>query len=127
MAIPEAIGARGGVLLRNVDAMIKDAQAVGMLVAAVDPRDECVADVVAREAAIFVEVGDEVIARREALMAAVDAALEAGLLSDAETRLCDLLLGPLLDGFHKSLSEDSPALVKPFQVNLKAEADLSKV
>ena len=73
------------------------------------------------------EVGDEVIARWEALMAAVDATLEAGLSSDAETRLRDLLLGPLFDGFRRSLSGDPPARVEPFQVKLKVDADLSKV
>ena len=56
---------------------------------------------------MFMEVGDEVIARREALMAAVDAALEAGLPSDAETRLRDLLLGPLFDKFSPIIVEGS--------------------
>ena len=56
-------------------------------------RDEFVENVVARGPAVLMEVGDEVIARREALMAAMDAALEASLTSDAETRLRDLLLG----------------------------------
>ena len=76
---------------------------------------------------MFMEDGDEIVARREALMAAVDAALEAGLPSDAETRLRDLLLGPLFDSFRRSLSGDPPARVEPFQVKLKVDADSSKV
>ena len=73
------------------------------------------------------EVGDEVIARREALMAVVDAALEAGLPSDDETGRRDLLLGPLFDGFRRSWSGNPPAGLEPFQVKLKADADLPKV
>ncbi|CAN0336302.1 unnamed protein product, partial [Ascophyllum nodosum] len=60
-------------------------------------------------------------------MATVDTALEAGLPSDAETRPRGLLLGPLFDGFRRSLSEDPPARVEPFQVKLKVDADLSKI
>ena len=58
-------------------------------------------------------------------MAAVDAAVEAGLPPDAETRLRDLLLGPLMF-FVASLSGDPPARVEPFQAKLKVDADLSK-
>ena len=84
-------------------------QAAGKGAAAMEPRDEFVEDVVARGPAMFKEVGDEVIARREALMAVVGAALEAGLPSDAETRIRGLLLGPLFDGFRRSLSGDPSA------------------
>ena len=73
------------------------------------------------------EVSDNLIARGEAPTAAVDAALEAGLPLDADTRLRDLLLGPLFDGFRRSLSGDPPVRGEPFQVKLKADADLSKV
>ena len=66
-------------------------------------------------------------ARREALMAAVDAASEAGLPSDAEVRLLDLLFVPLFDGFRLSLPGGSPAKVGHFQVKLKVDADFSKV
>ena len=60
-------------------------------------------------------------------MAAVDTALEAGLPSDAETRVHDLLFEPLFDGCCRSLPGDPPATVEPFQVKLKVDADLSKV
>ena len=56
------------------------------MAAAVDPRDEFVEDVVAYGSAMFMEVGDEMITRREALMVALDDALEAGLPPNAETR-----------------------------------------
>ena len=77
---------------------MKGVQAAGKMAAAIEPRDEFVEDVVARGPAMFIEVGNEVIARQEALMAAVDAALEAGLPSGADISLRDLLLGPLFDG-----------------------------
>ena len=125
--MPEDVDSRGGISLRRVAVTMKGMQAAGKVAAAMEPRDEFVEDVVARGPAMFMEVGDEVIARREALMAAVDAALEAGLPSDAETRLRDLLLGPLFDGFRRSLSRDPPARVEPFQVKLKVDADLTKV
>ena len=86
-----------------------------------------VEDVVVLGPAMFMVVGDEVIARRETLRAAADAALEAGLPSHAETCRRDLLLGPLFDGFRRSLSGDPPTRVEPFQVKLKVDADLSKV
>ena len=125
--MPEDVDSRGGISLRRVAVTMKGMRAAGKVAAATKPRDEFVEDVVARGPATFMEVGDEVIARREALMAAVDAALEAGLPSDAETRLRDLLLGPLFDGFRRSLSGDPPARVEPFQVKLKVDVDLSKV
>ena len=125
--MPEDLGSRGGISLRRVAVTVKGMQAAGKVAAAMEPRNEFVEDVVARGPAMFMEVGDEVIARREALMAAVGAALEAGLPSDAETRLRDLLLGPLFDGFRRSLSGDLPARVEPFQVKLKVDVDLSKV
>ena len=103
--MPEDVGSRGGISLLRVAVTMKGIQAAGKVAAAMEPRDESVEDVVARGPAMFMDVGDEVIASREALMAAVDAALEAGLPSDAETRLRDLLLGPLFDGFRRSLSE----------------------
>ena len=92
-----------------------------------EPRDVFVEDVVVLEPAMFMVVGDEVTARRETLRAAVDAALDAGLPSHAETCRRDLLLGPLFDGFRRSLSGDPPARVEPFQVKLKVDADMSKV
>ena len=125
--MPEDIGSRGGISLRRIAVTMKYMQAAGKVTAATEPRDEFVEDVVARGPAMFMEVGDEVIARREALMAAVDAALVAGMPSEAETRLRDLLIGPLFDGFHRSLSEDPPARMEHFQVKLKVDSDLSKV
>ena len=61
------------------------------------------------------------------MAAAVDAALEAGLPPDAETRLRDLLLEPRFDGFRRSLPGDLPVRLEPFHVKLKVNADLSKV
>ena len=84
-------------------------------------------DVVARGPTMFMDLGEEVIDRGEVLMATVDAALEAGLPPDAETRLRDLLLEPRFDGFRLSLSEDPPTRWEPFHVKLKVDADLSNM
>ena len=122
--MPDDVGSRGGISLRRVAVTMKGIRAAGKVSAAMEPRDEFVEDAVARGPAMFMEVGDKVIARREALMAAVDAALEAGLPFDSKTRLCDLLLGPLFDDFRRSLSGDPPARDEPFQVKVKVDADL---
>ena len=97
--MPEDVGYRRGISLRHVAVTMKGIQAAGKVAAAMEPRDEFVEDVVARGPSMFMGVGDEVIARREALMAAVDTASEAGLPSDVKTRLCDLLLEPLFGDF----------------------------
>ena len=99
--MPGDVGSRDGISLRRVAVTMKGMQAAGKVAAAMEPRDEFVEDVVARGPAMFIEVGDKVIARREALTAAVDAALEAGLPFDAKTRLRDPLLGPLFDDFRR--------------------------
>ena len=109
--MPEVVGSRGWTSLRHVAVTMKSMQAAVKVAVVREPRDEFVEDVVARGPAVFMEVGDEVDVRREALMAVVDAALEPGLPSDAETRLRDLLLRPLFGGFRRSLSEDPPARV----------------
>ena len=102
--VPEDVGFRDGISLRHVAVTMKGMQAADKVAAAMEPQDEFVEDVVARGPVMFMEVGDKVIARREALMAVVDAALGAGLPFNTETRLRDLLLGPLFDGFRRSLS-----------------------
>ena len=91
----EDVGSPGNMSLRTVAVAMNGMRAAGKVAAAVEPRDAFVEDFVARGPAMLMEVGDEVIIGREALMAAVDAALEADLPPDAETRLRDLLLGLL--------------------------------
>ena len=122
----EDVGSRCRISLRHVAVMMKGMQTAGKVAAAIESRDEFVEDVLARGPPMFMEVGDEVVARREALVAAEDAALDADLPSDAETRLRDHLLGPLFDRFRRSLLGDPPARVEPFQAKLKADANLSK-
>ena len=101
--MPEDVGSRGGISLRRAAVTMKGMQAADKVAAAMESRDEFVEDVVARGPPMFMEVGDEVIARREALMADVDAALEAGLPSDAETRLPRCGVGPVVDMAHEPL------------------------
>ena len=125
--MPEYVGSRGRMPLRNVAVTVRGMQGEGKKASALEPRYEFVEDVVARGPAMFREVGEEVIDRRKALMVAANAALEAGLPPDAETRLRDLLLEPRFDGFPRSLSGDPQARLKPFHVKLKVDADLSKV
>ena len=97
--MPELVGSRGWISLRHVAMTMKAMQASVKVAAVREPRDEFVEDVVVWGPAVFMEVGDEAIVRREALMPVVDAALEPGLPSDAETRLRNLLLRPLFGGF----------------------------
>ena len=85
--MPEDVGSLGGISLRRIAVTMKGMQTAGKVATAVEPLHEFVEDVVACGPAMFMEVGDENIARREALMAAVEAALEAREPSDAETRL----------------------------------------
>ena len=125
--MPEDVGPRGGMSLRNVAVTMRAMQGEGKEASALEPRYEFVEDVVARGPAMFMEVGEEVVDRRKALMVAVDAAFEADSPPDAETRLRDLLLQPCFEGFRRSLSGDPSARLEPFHVKLKVDADLSKV
>ena len=63
--MPNDVGSRGGISLRNVAVTVKGGQATDKVAAVMEPRDEFVEDVVARGPAVFMQVGDEVIARRE--------------------------------------------------------------
>ena len=62
--------------LRNVAVTIKGMQAEGKGAIDLEPRDDFVEDVVARGPTMSMDAGEEIIDRREALMATVDAALE---------------------------------------------------
>lgn len=57
-------------------------------------------------------------------MEAMDAALEAGLSPDAETRLRVLLLGLVFDGFHRSVPWDLKERMEPSQWTPKTDEDL---
>ena len=63
--MPEDVGSRGGISLRRVAVTMKGMQAAGKVAAAMQPRDEFVEDVVTQGPAMFMEVGDEVIARQD--------------------------------------------------------------
>ena len=67
--IPEDVDSRGGISLRRVAVTMEGKKAAGKMATAMEPRDEFVDDVGARGPAMFMEVGDEGIARRETLMA----------------------------------------------------------
>ena len=54
--MPEDVGSRGGMSLRNVAVTMKGMQAAGKVAAAVEPRDAFVEDVVTRGPAMFMEV-----------------------------------------------------------------------
>ena len=63
--MPEDVGSRGGISLQRVAVTMKGMQAAGKVAAAMEPREEFVGDVVARGPAMFMEVGDEAIARQD--------------------------------------------------------------
>ena len=125
--MPDDVGSRCEISLHCITVTLKSMQAADKVASVMELRVEFVEDMDVQGPAMFMEVGNEAIARRGALMASVDAALKAGLPSDAETRLRELLIGPMFDEFRRSSSGYPPARVEPFQVKLKADADLSKV
>lgn len=81
---------------------------------AVEPRDELVEGVVERSPVMLLEVGDTMIARREALVRIADAVLGDSLPPDTEARSHHLLLELLFDGLRQSFSRDPLARVRLF-------------
>ena len=104
----------------------------GMLQAQVEanlpePPDEFCEALVSRGPAMFMEAGEEVAARREALEGALCAAVEAGLSERYVAELEEIVLGECFGAFRRALTGEPPARVEPMRVTLKQGADLSQV
>ena len=73
------------------------------------------------------EAGEEVAARREALVGALRVAVEVGLPEGCVAELEEIVLGECFDAFRRALTGETPARVAPMRVTLKQGADLSQV
>ena len=92
-----------------------------------DPPDKFCETLVSHGPAMFMEAGDEVAARREALVGALRVAVEVGLPEGCVAELEEIVLGECFDAFRRALTGETPARVAPMRVTLKQGADLSQV
>ena len=92
-----------------------------------DPPDEFCETLVSHGPAMFMEAGEEVAARREALVGALRVAVEVGLPEGCVAELEEIVLGECFDAFRRTLTGQTPARVAPMRVTLKQGADLSQV
>ena len=76
---------------------------------------------------MFMEAGEEVAARREALVGASRVAAEVGLPEGCVAELDKIVLGECFDAFRRALTCETPARVAPMQVTLKQGMDFSQV
>ena len=76
---------------------------------------------------MFMEAGEEVAVRREALVGALRVAVEVGLPEGCVAELEEILLGECFDAFRRALTGETPARVAPMRVTLKRGADLTQV
>ena len=76
---------------------------------------------------MFMEAGEEVAARREALVGAFCVAVEVGLPEGCVAELEEIILGECFDAFRRALTGETPARVAPMRVTLEQGADLSQV
>ena len=92
-----------------------------------DPPDEFCETLVSHGPAMFMEAGEEVAGRREALVGALRVAVEVGLPERCVAELEEIVLGECFDAFRRALTGETPAHVAPMRVTLKQGADLSQV
>ena len=92
-----------------------------------DPPDEFCETLVSHGPAMSMEAGEEVAARREALVGALRVAVEVGLSGGCVAELEEIVLGECFDPFRGALTSETPACVAPMRVTLKQSADLSQV
>ena len=70
-----------------------------------DPQDEFCETLVSHGPAMLMETGEEVAARREALVGTLRAAVEVGLPEGCVAELEEIMLGECFDAFRKGLYE----------------------
>ena len=91
-----------------------------------DPLDEFCKTLVSYGPAMFMEAGEEVAARREALVVALRVSVEVGLPEGCVAEQEDILLGESLDAIWRALTNETPARVAPMRARLKQSADLTQ-
>ena len=92
-----------------------------------DPPDEFCETLVLHGPTMFMEAGEEVAARREALVGVLRVAVEVGLPEGCVAELEEIVLGECFSAFRRVLTGETPARVAPVRVMLKQGADLSQV
>ena len=92
-----------------------------------DPPDEFYETIVSHGPAMFMETGEEVAARREALACALRVAVEVGLPEGCMAELEEIVLGECFNAFRRAFTGEPPACVAPMRVTLKQGADLTQV
>ena len=92
-----------------------------------DPPDGFCETLVSPGPAMFMEAGEEVAARLEALVGVLRVAVEAGLPEGCVAELEEIVLGECFDAFRRALTGETPASVAPMRVTLKQGTDLSQV
>ena len=92
-----------------------------------DSPDEFCETLVSHGPAMLMEAGEEVIARREALVGALHVAVKVGLPEGCVAELEEIVLGERFDAFRRALTGETPARVAPMRVTLKQGVDLSQV
>ena len=95
--------------------------------ALLDPPDEFCEKIVSHGPAMFMEAGEEVAARHEALVGACRVAVEVGFPEGCVAELEEIVLGECFDAFRRALTGKTPARMAPMGVTLKQEADLTQV
>ena len=92
-----------------------------------DPPNEFCETLVSHGPAMFMEAGEELAARREALVSALRVAVDFGLPEGCVGDLEEIVLGECFDAFRRALTGERPARVVPMRVTLKQGADLLQV
>ena len=90
-----------------------------------EPPDEFRETLLSRGPTMFMEVREEIKGRREALVGALHAAVQAGLSKAYVCEMEEIVLGQCFGAFRRALTGEPPARVEPMRVTLKQGADLS--
>ena len=77
--------------------------------------------------AICMEAGEEVAARREAIVGALRVAVEVGLPENCVAELDEIVLEECFDAFRRALTGETPSRVAPMRVTLQQGVDLTQV
>ena len=75
---------------------------------------------------MLLEAGEEVAARREALVGAFRVTVKVGLPEGCVAKLEEIVLGEYFDAFRRALTGEPPACVALMWVTLKQGADLTQ-
>ena len=92
-----------------------------------DPPDEFCETPVSHAPAMFMEVGEEVAAKREAMVGALRVAVKVWLPEGCVAELEEILLGECFDAFRRVLTGETPTRVAPMRVTLKQGTDRTQV